>query len=49
VWHIAIDGDRYFDNKVVEQHLKIIYDDVQIFKGLIQDLFPGIEIAPKND
>ena len=28
---------------------KIIYDDVQIFMGLIRDLFPGIIIETKQD
>lgn len=30
VYHIAVDDDRYFDNTHVEQHLKVIYNDVKI-------------------
>lgn len=29
IWHIAVDSDRYFDNKIVEQHFRIIFDDVK--------------------
>jgi pimeloyl-ACP methyl ester carboxylesterase len=28
--HVAIGGDQYFDSKVVEQHLRIIYQNVKV-------------------
>lgn len=48
VWHIAIDGDRYFDNKVVEQHLKIIYDDVKVAYAEADNHAPTI-LATKDE
>jgi pimeloyl-ACP methyl ester carboxylesterase len=27
VYHVAIKGDRYFDNHLVEQHLRVVYND----------------------
>ncbi len=30
VYHVAADGDRYFDNLAVEQHLRTIYTDVTL-------------------
>ncbi|MDQ2972940.1 MAG: alpha/beta hydrolase [bacterium] len=28
LWHVGVSGDHFFDNKVVEQHLRIIFDEV---------------------
>ncbi len=30
VYHVTVEGDRYFDNQRVEQHLKVIYDKVKV-------------------
>lgn len=27
VWHVASRGDHYFDNDIVEQHMRVVYDD----------------------
>lgn len=27
VWHVASKGDHYFDNQVVEQHMRIVFND----------------------
>lgn len=27
VYHVFVENDRYFDNRVVEQHMRVIYDD----------------------
>ena len=27
VWHVASKGDHYFDNHVVEQHMRVVYSD----------------------
>jgi len=35
VWHVASKGDYYFNNQVVEQHLRIIFND---YKGAELDL-----------
>lgn len=37
VHHVAVKGDRYFDNDIVEQHMRIIYND---FKGYTTNV-PG--------
>ncbi len=29
VWHVYTKNDQYFDEKVVEQHLRVIYDDYE--------------------
>lgn len=29
VWHVGASNDHYFDNRIVEQHLNIIYKDVK--------------------
>lgn len=34
VYHIGIEGDRYFDNHVVEQHMRIIFTDFQLLETL---------------
>jgi pimeloyl-ACP methyl ester carboxylesterase len=27
VWHVATEGDHYFDNNIVEQHMRIVFKD----------------------
>ncbi len=27
IYHVAIDGDQYFDNHMIEQHMRVIYKD----------------------
>jgi pimeloyl-ACP methyl ester carboxylesterase len=34
VYHVAIDGDRYFDNNLVEQHFRVIFDDYKLLDTL---------------
>ncbi|MDB5164152.1 MAG: hypothetical protein JWS12_770 [Candidatus Saccharibacteria bacterium] len=33
VYHISVDGDRYFDNYLVEQHLAVIFNKVTLIKS----------------
>ena len=42
VYHIGVEGDRYFDNHVVEQHLAIIYDDVRVLKTTFDSHAPTV-------
>jgi pimeloyl-ACP methyl ester carboxylesterase len=35
VWHVATKGDYYFNNRIVEQHLRVIFSD---YKGMDLDL-----------
>lgn len=27
VWHVASEGDHYFDNAIVEQHMRVVFED----------------------
>ncbi len=29
VWHVASKGDHYFDNQIVEQHMRVVFNDYQ--------------------
>jgi pimeloyl-ACP methyl ester carboxylesterase len=41
-WHISVDADRYFDNRLVEEHLKVIYTKVNTAKAKIDSHAPSI-------
>ena len=48
VYHVYVEGDRFFDNRVVEQHMRIVYKD---FIGITTDIIghmPSI-VATKKD
>jgi pimeloyl-ACP methyl ester carboxylesterase len=30
VWHVATEGDHYFDNHIVEQHMRIVFKDYHL-------------------
>lgn len=34
VYHIAVDGDRYFNNNLVEQHMRVIFSDYKVLAKL---------------
>lgn len=42
VWHISVSSDRYFDNQLVEQHLKVIYKKVKMLKAKIHSHAPTV-------
>lgn len=42
VWHVSVDADRYFDNRLVEEHLKVIYDKVSVAKAKLDSHAPSI-------
>lgn len=51
VYHVSVDGDQYFDNYRVEQHMRIIYQDFKVFKAVLGAHMPTIvatsaEVAP---
>ncbi len=48
VYHIAVPGDRYFDNKIVEQHLNVIYSKVEVIVSKVSAHAPTI-IATAED
>lgn len=42
VWHVAVDGDRYFDNHRVEQHMSIIFDDFHLARSHMENHGPSV-------
>lgn len=51
VYHVSVDGDQYFDNYNVEQHMRVIYEDYKEFKAVLGAHMPTIvatskEVAP---
>ncbi len=42
VYHIAVANDRYFNNDVVEQHLKVIYEKVTVVPTTMQAHAPSV-------
>ncbi len=48
VYHVAVAGDRYFDNHIVEQHLNVIFKKVHILKTKLSAHAPTI-IATVED
>ena len=47
VWHISVDADRYFSNHLVEQHMRIIFNDFHGLKAKLDNHAPSI-IADKK-
>ncbi len=42
VYHVAVKGDRYFDNTIVEQHLGVIYKKVTVFQSSMKAHAPTV-------
>lgn len=42
LWHISTDLDRYFDNHVVEQHLRVIFTDFHHAKSRMKGHAPSV-------
>ena len=42
LWHVAVKKDRYFDNDIVEQHLRVIFSEVHVVKSRMSDHAPSI-------
>lgn len=42
LWHISVKADRYFDNHLVEQHLKVIFSDLHEIKSRMDSHAPSI-------
>jgi len=47
VHHVAVDSDQYFDNAIVEQHMRIIFTDFILHKAHLDNHAPSI-IADKE-
>jgi pimeloyl-ACP methyl ester carboxylesterase len=42
VWHIAVSGDQYFDNDLVEQHFRVIFSDFHMAVSDMDSHAPSI-------
>lgn len=47
-YHIAVGEDQFFDNYLVEQHLKVIYSRVEIIRVKLKSHMPTIIATPKE-
>jgi len=48
VYHVSVDGDQYFNNQVVEQHMRVIFTDFTEFKAVLPNHAPSI-VASKEE
>ncbi len=48
VWHIGVEMDNYFDNDVVEQHMRVIFNDFQYVAAPVKKHMPNV-IAGKKE
>ena len=48
VWHIAVAGEKYFDNNSVEQHYRVIFKDFHMALSKLDNHAPSI-IATKKE
>jgi pimeloyl-ACP methyl ester carboxylesterase len=48
VYHVSIDSDHYFDNSVVEEHMRKIYKDFTLIKGKGRAHVPTIIASAKD-
>jgi pimeloyl-ACP methyl ester carboxylesterase len=48
VYHIAVDHDRYFNNDIVEQHLGVIYNKVEIIRSKMPNHGPTVVATAKD-
>lgn len=48
VYHVAIASDQFFDNHLVEQHLNVIYPEVNVVKVHLPAHMPTVVATPKE-
>lgn len=48
VWHVAVEGEKYFDNNMVEQHYRVIFNDFHLAISKLDNHAPSI-LAAKED
>lgn len=48
VWHVAVKGDKYFDNHRVEQHMRVIFTDFHKAESDLSNHAPSV-IATKEE
>ena len=42
VWHIAVKDDNYFNNEIVEQHMRVIFKDFQLDTAILPSHAPSV-------
>lgn len=47
IWHVAVKGEKYFDNERVEQHLRVIFKDFHGAVSILDNHAPSV-IADKK-
>jgi pimeloyl-ACP methyl ester carboxylesterase len=47
VWHVSVEGEKYFDNNRVEQHLRVIFNDFHSAVSILDNHAPSV-IADKE-
>ena len=48
VWHVSVSADRYFDNSLVEQHMKVIFNRFHQIKAKIDNHAPSVVADQKQ-
>lgn len=48
LWHVAVEGEKYFDNRLVEQHLNVIFSSVKVAVSSLNNHAPSV-IATKEE
>lgn len=48
IYHVTASEDRYFDNQIVEQHLKIVFDKVEVLPSEMGNHAPTIVATAKE-
>lgn len=48
VHHVSVDGDQYFDNRIVEQHMRVIFDNFTDSTAVLPNHAPSI-VATKEE
>ncbi len=48
VHHVSVNGDQYFDNAVVEQHMRVIFTDYTEYKAILPNHAPSV-VASKEE
>lgn len=48
VYHVAVDDDHYFNNVLVEQHMRAIYSDFEMIKTKLPSHAPTVLATPKD-
>jgi pimeloyl-ACP methyl ester carboxylesterase len=48
LYHIAVAKDRYFDNDIVEQHLNVVYDGVEVLRSVVETHAPTVVADAKT-